>query len=161
MAEQIQSVSELIERRHEKGQSIGAFVEGDLAHEPPLGNAAAMRLAHLLDDADEGVARVDPDNISDDYPDDPGVIVTELPENPPQQDWEAVMKRIISRYPNATDIVVLVDYRDVPAFCERLCYLRLVATEIDAPINAYRVEENPYEGEVYYREITFAPGDEP
>jgi len=152
-----QTVSKLIEKRHNRGMEVTVYVEGDLNKSPPVGNAAAMRIAHLLDDTEDGIARVDPENTKENHPENPGVVVTTLPENPPQDQWESVMRRLLSRTPSKTDVVVLVDQTDVPAFCERLCELRLVATGIDDTINAYRVRENPYEGETYFEELEFAP----
>jgi len=149
-----ESFAEFVDERQATNRTIGVYVEGDLENDPPLGNAAAARVAHKLVSDDEEVLIIDPESAADDeVPENVGCVRITLPTNPDESEWRPVMRRLLSRVPSDVHIVVLVDTDDVPWFCKELGDVRVVATGIDDPVEFYRVRLNPYSGEVYYHEI--------
>jgi len=154
--------TQYVDRMHDKGRSVAVFVEGDLAHDPPLGNAAATRIAHLLTDDSETVLRMEPGNVTDEtmqQPDEIGAIQTRLLPTSDREEWAPLQQRLLSRVPRETDVVALVDSTEVPWFCKDLCDVRVVADEIDAPMAFYRVKLDHYTGDVYYHEMDGLHGD--
>jgi hypothetical protein len=145
-----QSFAEWAAERHETYRDVAVYVEGDLTHDPPLGNAAATRVAHLLTDEGEEVLEIDAETAADkDVPDAVTTVQITIPPNPDEDEWRPVFERLVSRVPDRADFVVLVDADDVPYFCTEWCDARVVATGIDDPLRFYRIRRNPYSGELY------------
>jgi len=148
------SLVSYIDAMHEQEREVVVYVEGDLKNEPPLGNAAAVRVAHLLCDDSEKVERLHPEQANEtEYSDDIGAVQIELPLEPIDEQWREVQARMLSRVPRQTDVVLLVDQDEVPWYCRELADIRIVATGIDKPLECYRVKFNPYSGDTYYHEL--------
>jgi len=157
-----QSFAEYVEQMHDDKRSVAVFVEGDLAHEPPLGNAAAARIAHFLCEDEKDVCRMKPGEVTNEDQQDPesvGAIRVTLERGCDRDDWMPVQQRLMSRVPRHVDVVVLVDANEVPWFCNELCNVRVVADGIDEELEFYRVKFNPYEGETFYRPMSGFYGD--
>lgn len=150
-----ESLVELINRRQSEGRETTVYVEGDLANDPPLGNAAATRIAHLLAGDDEGVLRIEPEESTNhDEPETVGCIQITMPKDPEEEQFARVRTRLATLVPEGTDVVVLVDSDDVPWFFRNHASVRVVATGIDNPVECYKVLWNPYDGEVFYQELS-------
>lgn len=154
-----ESFAEFVEHRHSDNREIAAYVVGDLDNEPPLGNAAAVRISHLMAGGGE-ILHIGPREADDNtVPDDVDVVRVTLPKEPVEEQWRAVMRRMLSRVPSGVDIVVLVDQDEIPWFCKELADVRVKVTGIDDPLQFHRVEFNPYSGDVYYREMNGLHGN--
>lgn len=157
--ETAESFAQFVKRRQSENREIAAYVVGNLDNDPPLGNAAATRVAHLMAGDDE-VLRIDPREAGNsDVPDDVGAVQITLPKDSVEEQWRTVMRRMLSRVPSRIDIVVLVDEDDVPWFCRELAEVRVTATEIDDVLQFHRVKFNPYSGDVYYQEMNGLHGE--
>lgn len=151
--ERPETFDDFVAQRHAEDRTVAVYVEGDLDNDPPLGNAAATRVASRLA-GDKEVLRVKPEMAAGDGGgEDVGCILVELPEDPADEEWRALMRRALSRVPRHIDLVTLVDSDAVPYFCRDLYDIRVVATEIDATVEFYRPMYNPYSGEVHYRQM--------
>lgn len=160
MAEQTDSktqcFAEYVDRMHDKDRSVAVFVEGELSPDPQRGNAAATRIAHFLCAEGEEPIRMEPGNVSDREQQEPegvGAVQVRLLPGSERKTWKPVQRRLLSRVPRDTDIVVLVDTYEVPWFLKELCDVRVVADTIDDPLGFYRVKMDHYSGDVYYHEM--------
>lgn len=148
------SFAEFLADRREHDRAVAAYVEGDLGHEPPLGNSAAKLVADKLAGEDE-VQRIEPADAEEaGINKDVGAVLLALPRDPADEHWRPVQRRLLSRVPSGVSIVVLVDTNAVPWFCKDLADVRVVADGIDDEIEVYRVQLDHMSGEVYYRRFT-------
>lgn len=152
-SERPETFDDFVAQRHAEDRTVAVYVEGDLDNDPPLGNAAATRVARRLA-VEKDIQRVDPEMAADEGGgEDVGCVLVRLPKNPADEEWRALMRRALSRVPRHIDIVTLVDGDDVPHFCKDLYDIRVVAAEIDESVEFYRPMYNAYSGEVHYREM--------
>jgi len=160
--ESTQSFTEYADHRQASNRSVAVYVEGVLNNDPPLGNAGAMRIAHYLA-GDKDVLRMQPGEVTNEdgqQPESVGAVVVRLLPNSSKDEWQPVQRRLLSRVPQDTDIVVLVDHSEIPWFCKELCDVRVVVDGIDKTLQFYRVKLNPYSGDVYYHEMNGFHGDD-
>lgn len=156
-----ESFAEYAAQRHQERKSVAVFVEGDFGQDPPLGNSAMARVAHFLAGEDDVVA-MEPGKVTDESEqsvDNLGAIQVTLKPRATESEWRPVQRRLLSRVPRDTDVVVLVDTSEVPWFMNELCDVRVVPNSEGGELTFYRVHLNPYEGDVYYTELNGFHGD--